>query len=383
MPKGNGKKKTEGNGPAVLLLIICCTLLGYMLGSADVIRFPESAGTGSFFVDYLLQLMLMFLSFFLQLIIHEGGHLAAGLLTGYRFSSFRIGSLMLLKTSKGYSFKKYSLAGTGGQCLLIPPEKRTDGTYPYKLYHLGGVLLNLTTAVLFFVIFLFQPGKNAFSNFTLYLSAFGLLTALMNGIPMRVNGIATDGYNVLHIGKEPFALDAMWLQLIINAEQTEGRRLKDMPEEWFLIPENANKHNEIISTIAVFSENRAMDALDFKKAKKIIAMLEESSKYSVIGLYKNLLLLDKVTIDLIENGANTDISSFDSRQNKAFRKAMSGHPSVIRTEYAVRLLKDRDPEKAKKSRELLNKVAKSFPLQSDIEAEQEIIRYLDFCSADE
>ena len=29
-------------------------------------------------------------SFFLQIVLHEGGHLAAGLLSGYEFSSFRV-----------------------------------------------------------------------------------------------------------------------------------------------------------------------------------------------------------------------------------------------------------------------------------------------------
>ncbi len=41
-----------------------------------------------------------------QIVLHEGGHLAAGLATGYGFVSFRIGSIMLLK--KGSEGKKTS-----------------------------------------------------------------------------------------------------------------------------------------------------------------------------------------------------------------------------------------------------------------------------------
>ena len=41
-------------------------------------------------------LLLLYVAMFLQLVIHEAGHLVFGLLSGYRFSSFRIGSFMLL-----------------------------------------------------------------------------------------------------------------------------------------------------------------------------------------------------------------------------------------------------------------------------------------------
>ena len=378
MSDQNNKKK-NGNAPLMIILIVFCAGMGFLIGSLGFLDVPEDGGFFAFVTNYLLQILLLFLSYYLQIILHEGGHLLAGLATGYRFSSFRIGSLMLLKTREGYSFKRFSLAGTAGQCLLIPPDKGPDGTYPYRLYHLGGVLINLVSAALFFAWFCFCGAGNAARAFLLYLACSGVLCAVTNGIPMRVGGIATDGYNVLHIGKEPFALEAMWLQLKINEAQTEGIRLKDLPGEWFSIPENAAKNNEIITTIKAFSENRAMDALDFPKAKEIMAALE-SGEYSVIGLYRNLLVFDRITIDLIENGADADLSELDGRPMQAFRKAMAKFPAVIRTEYAIRLLRDQDPAAAKKCRDAFNTVARRFPMQSDIEAETELMDYLDSCA---
>lgn len=379
MPKMKRKDK-DGTNPVALILIVCCLIAGFVIGSLDIFKVPENAGLTERMGYFLLQFLLLFLSFFLQIIIHEGGHLIAGLLTGYRFSSFRIGKLMLLKNHEGYSFKKFSLAGTGGQCLLIPPDRETGGLYPYKLYNLGGVLMNLITAVLSFTVFFFITEKNTVSTFFLFLAITGVILALMNGVPMRTGGIATDGYNVIHIGQELFALDAMWLQLKFNEAQVEGVRLKNLPEEWFRIPDNADKNNEIISTISVFSENRAMDELDFRKAKEIIAMLENSEEYSIIGLYKNLLLFDKVTIDLIENGTNADISELEDRQIKAFRKTMRNYPAVIRTEYAIQLLKNRDFAAAEKYRHAFNAVASKYPWKSDIDSETDVMNYLDSCA---
>lgn len=78
--------------------------------------------------QYLIVLALMLfiavLAFQMQVIVHEGGHLLFGLLCGYRFLSFRIGSLMLIKTGEGFRIRRFTLKGTGGQCLMIPPERK-------------------------------------------------------------------------------------------------------------------------------------------------------------------------------------------------------------------------------------------------------------------
>ncbi|MCQ2420051.1 MAG: M50 family metallopeptidase [Clostridia bacterium] len=373
------KKKIVGFLTGFILILVCM-FAGYLIGSLDLFRFSEDVDLSSFVSSYLLQVFLLFLSFYLQIIIHEGGHLVAGLLTGYRFSSFRIGSVLLLKNHDGFSFKRFFLAGTGGQCLLIPPKKNANGSYPFKLYHLGGVIFNLITALLFFILYRFALHGLILRMFFLYLSVSGILCAIMNGAPMRVSGVASDGYNVIHIGKEPFALEAMWLQLKINEAQTEGVRLKDLPDDWFVIPDHAAKNNEIISAVAVFSENRAMDQLDFETAKALIFDLQNSDEFAVIGLYQNLLLFDQVTIDLLENGENADVSALNSRQIKAFRKSMAKYPAVIRTEYAIQLLKEKNPSAANKYRKLFDSVAQKYPMKSDIDSEMEILACIDAAS---
>lgn len=81
----------------------------------------------------------------LQTILHEAGHLVFGLASGYRFVSFRIGSLMWQKDGGKLRFCRFQLAGTGGQCLMAPPDL-TNGKMPCKLYNLGGALMNLIAA---------------------------------------------------------------------------------------------------------------------------------------------------------------------------------------------------------------------------------------------
>ena len=63
----------------------------------------------------------IFVAIVLNTFFHELGHLIFGLLTGYRFLSFRIFGLMLTRESGSLRFKKHSMPGTLGQCLMAPP----------------------------------------------------------------------------------------------------------------------------------------------------------------------------------------------------------------------------------------------------------------------
>ncbi|MDR3269990.1 MAG: M50 family metallopeptidase, partial [Peptococcaceae bacterium] len=58
-----------------------------------------------------------------QLIVHEAGHRVCGLLTGYRFLSFRVFRWMIVKRDDTLQLKEFSLKGTMGQCLLVPPDR--------------------------------------------------------------------------------------------------------------------------------------------------------------------------------------------------------------------------------------------------------------------
>ena len=98
----------------------------------------------------LLAILILLFSIFLQVLLHEGGHLVCGLATDYRFVSFRIFNLTFIRKDGKLCIKRFSLAGTGGQCLLTPPERPLEDI-PTTLYNLGGVLANLLTAILAFL----------------------------------------------------------------------------------------------------------------------------------------------------------------------------------------------------------------------------------------
>ena len=144
------------------LKLILSTLFGACIGFGAVvlcITFFTETTLSEFFgnmgniqlsrllLSCILSLTCLILAVFVQIILHEGGHLIFGLATGYRFVSFRIGSLTLIKEKGKFRFKRFSISGTGGQCLLSPPDKPYE-QLPYFWYNAGGVLMNLLTAIL-------------------------------------------------------------------------------------------------------------------------------------------------------------------------------------------------------------------------------------------
>ena len=125
----------------------------------------------------LLAILILLFSVFLQVLLHEGGHLVCGLATDYRFVSFRIFNLTFIRKDGKLCIKRFSLAGTGGQCLLTPPERPLEDI-PTTLYNLGGVLANLLTAILAFLPLLTVDGlPYLLKFFLLMLSLIGILLA--------------------------------------------------------------------------------------------------------------------------------------------------------------------------------------------------------------
>ncbi len=92
----------------------------------------------------------LIIGFIIAVIIHELGHLVFGLLSGYKFSSFKILFIKIYKREKlKISFERFFLA-IPGQCLMKPTNSK------YLLYNLGGLIftysLSLTLLILSYII---------------------------------------------------------------------------------------------------------------------------------------------------------------------------------------------------------------------------------------
>ena len=374
----NEKKKKKGQWQQWLFMGFF-VLIGAVCGVLMVHFAEQNTTEGSSLWEELLPLVVLFVGMFvgmyLQLIIHEAGHLVFGLLSGYQFSSYRIGSFMLLKENDNFVIKKITLAGTGGQCLMVPPPMR-DGRIPVILFNLGGSLMNLIVSAIFLIVYLLIPSGTILSFICLIMVLIGVAIALMNGIPLRLGTVDNDGYNALSLGKNPDAMRAFWLQLKVNEQIAKGVRLKDMPDEWFTVPADEAMRNSMVAAQGVFATNRLMDQQRFEEADQLIAHLLQIDS-GIVGLHRSLMICDRMYCEMISNNRKEILDEMLTKEQTNFMKAMKKFPSVIRTEYVYSLLVLKDVDKAKEARASFEKAAKTYPYPSDIQSERELIEIAD------
>lgn len=374
-PMANQKKRRSKGALGQVIYILSYAAVGMVSGHAVTRLFdqPESGlSVGKFLLLLGLALIIMYLTIFLQLILHEAGHLLFGLLTGYRFSSFRIGSVMWIKQEDGIHCKRYSVAGTGGQCLLLAPEWTENGI-PYVLYNLGGILVNFGLALFFGVLWYLSDPDTIWHTFCMLMAASGLCLGLGNGLPLRVGMVDNDGRNALMLGKSKEALHAFWVQLQVNALQAQGIRMKDMPAEYFAMPSDESLQNNMLAAIATLCCVRLIDEHRFEEALSQITRLLDLENTALEGLQRTLLQSEALYCALLVGADEDRLQSLYSKEVKQFLKAMKTNPSSQRIEHAWLLLHDHNEPAAKALLPLFTKNCAKTPYPQEADSDRELI----------
>ena len=375
--KKTTKNKKQKAGGIISMVIIL--LIGFAAGWL-VTAYADRAGgadteSGAFLIRLLYLVFCIYLAFFQQGAVHEAGHLICGLLSGYGFASYRIGSLMWIKQDGKVRFKRFSIAGTGGQCLMTPPELTEEGM-PYVLYNLGGVLMNLILAALCLCADFLWAENWYLSAFLIVTALSGVWLAAVNGIPLKLGLLNNDGRNILDISRNRDELRAFWLQMKVAEQQAKGVRLKDMPAEWFRMPEEEKMQYAMTSACAVLTTGRLLDEHAFEEtAGTIVKILNMDS--ALIGIYRFLLMADRIYCELVGERRPEVLEQWENKESRRIIKQMKNYLSVIRTEYAYALLKERDVQKAEKIRKRFEKNARSYPYPADAQSERELLDIAD------
>ena len=369
------EKKKKGKIGSHIASISFFTLMGMVLGFAMISflewQLPEGIESSEKAYRICAMLVFLYLSWFIHIVVHESGHLIGGLLSGYTFSSFRIGSFMLLKENGKLISKRLKIAGTGGQCLMAPPEM-VDGKFPVVLYNMGGSAMNLLVSLLFVPVLIAAPKGGSLALFSFLMIGMGIVSGLGNGIPMHTKTVDNDGYNATSLGKSKEAMRAFWIQMKTNEQLTKGIRTKDMPEEWFEVPSDEAMKNPMVAAIGVYAASRLMDQHRFEEAGKLIEHLLEIET-GMVALHRNLLICEQIYLELIGQNRSGRVGALYTKELKKFMKAMKTFPSVIRLEYAYRLLAEHNPERAAKSMAAFERVAATYPYPNDINTERELM----------
>lgn len=247
---------------------------------------------------------------------HEAGHFAFGLLSGYRFVSYRLFDWIIYKQKDKLKFGKMSIAGTLGQCIMDPraPE-------PFVLYHLGGIIFNSLYAMICFLVD---------DSFFIGMALINTFMVISNLFPMPGN----DGANVWALLKNPKNRQYLYHQMKVVSLQSQNVALRDMPDYFFYYDED-DLETTFGNTTAVMKENYAMDCGKIKQAKELALKLYHHSKTHPI--YRYLLSCDLIYFNLIENQPDAN-TPYLTKDFKRFLKQMKNDPTCLRTQYLLNMI---------------------------------------------
>lgn len=375
--KNKFKKKLLG----VSLFIIVCLLIGFILGffsarvSDKMIPSSENTSMLSIVLKNIYLIAIFIISFLVQIIIHEAGHLIFGLATGYTFISFRVGSLTIIKENEKLKFKRYNIPGTAGQCLMMPPKLKAD-KYPFVIYNFGGVLMNLIlSGISILVLVLFKDIRFPLNIILLLLGLTGIIIALTNAIPFKISGIPNDAYNVKSILKDNKAKVGFYLQLRVNGLQSKGIRIKDMDYNLFKLSEDSDVSNPLNTGIKLMEYTWYLDNMDFENADGVLGSLVPYYK-DLVPLFTYEINSERIFLELIGDCNKNLINRLYNKNLKKYVKTSKYMMSKIRLQMAYEAFYNEDKTKALEYYEKLKSLYNNFPNKGEAEMELMLADYI-------
>jgi len=293
------------------LLVAICMLSSY--ASKHWLIGTTNFGIGVFLM---IQLSVLLISFLLHIFIHEIGHLIFGLISGYRFSSFRIFSVTLLRANDQWKLRRYKIPGTAGQCLMALP---TGEQTPFVLYNAGGILANLIAGAFmsYFALTYHNVVEIVFPVWIFVI--IGVLFVLINLLPLP-NDSPNDGTNIRSMLKSDNEKRAFRSQLLINEQLTNGKSLSDMPNEWFEFPENTDWTAPLCAGMASIITDRLAESGNYDRAKEWCLPLIRNSDVPL--LFRNTMQLTAILCEMAEHGwSDTCIEWFQGNFAKYVKSA--------------------------------------------------------------
>lgn len=349
------------------ICIVCFTDISfseYMLKLRSI-EFRETcmaAGTG---------ILAFIVSLLIIIPVHELGHLVCGLLSGYKFVSFRIFNLTFINIDGKIRVKHYSVAGTGGQCLLSPPDLPLD-KIPTTLYNFGGVLANIILGLIVLPLLWLDAHPFVHEAVVIFLLTDAFLI-LINGVPMKVSGAGNDGYNIMKLGKNLTSKRSLIVMLKSNEAIQNGVRPKDMPAEWFEVPKDVDYRNQLEISLPIMAASRHLDEMDYQKALQEFEHLY-ANRNRIIPLYTKEIACELVFLRLIcgHTKAAEELLDFRLRSYlNTYRKVMSSKERIM---CAIALFLENDRPKATSIYHNLLKRESQYLLQGEVKSDLALMK---------
>lgn len=267
------------------------------------------------------------ITYLMQIIIHEAGHLIFGLLTNYKLIMFRVFRFALVRGTNGrFSLRISRCSGSYGQCLMLPPDKEH---YPYILTTMGGIILNFITAALASIsIILYHPYIPFVHKLGVILFVFyGYGFAALNLLPFSGSGTMTDGMVINVLSKNHFARVCNKSQLLAARHLIYGKTYGEIPLELLSVPARADLSNPVIGYHKILESYYYMDHRDWGSAKECLDLF-----CPYMGLLpawlKNTVLMEQLFISIMQRDNTIKDSSIYSSIKRYLKQSKSDYSTI-------------------------------------------------------
>ena len=340
--------------------------VGYFLGTVQK-NIEGKMSVITFCVIVMLALAVIFVSYYINICLHEIGHMIFGLMTGYKFHSIRFGKLMLVKKEGRLIFCRYDMPGTGGQCIMSAPEGNAE-KMPVVLYNLGGLIVNTVLLLIgigmYFAIRALYPTVGIIC---LVFAMTSLVILITNGIPFTQMG--TDGANTIILHKDKNARDAFKKQLEIVNYLANNYSIREMPKELFFFDKSMPMDNPLITAQAVNYYNYLSVNKMYVEAKEMALFILENAK-SINQLHEKILYGELIFHAAVIDGDSKAAKELYETHKKELNSA-SGFISIQRILYAYYTLVEPDVKKANTFERGFENSVKNYPFPKDAAIEKE------------
>lgn len=380
-----------------IISVIIGAILGFGIVAAGIVLELNGIMSFDLYMNYFMKGFALFVLFFIiHIIIHEAGHLIFGLVSGYGFLSFRIFSFTLVKKDGKFHRKRFKIGGTVGQCLMYPPERNEDGSFPYVLYNLGGGLTNLITSLPFIIAGIFVDSITG-RVLSISFAASGIMLAANNLIPINF-GLQNDGMNLLSLSKDKCFQDGFYLQLQINAEMSDGKLITEYDIKTFDLPEDADDTNMLTVANRFYSYYWYLAQEDYESAYNILMkMTKKLGEYSLVNF--NMIQAERLFFMVLHKRPLEEIAALYSSTRQVLISSKT-NIGIQRIRYVYEILLTEDDKKDimslirnkevkkwkptdldKLYKEII-KTAERYPVEGEAKMHIDIMNYCVFSSQD-
>lgn len=376
------KSKKTTDVLAAIVFFLGCVGLGGLLGFSLTQEFGDTLSWWQVALRVVEGIVLFLLAFFLQVILHEAGHMVAAVVRGWSFIHFMILGIVLSRKDGKFHLSRFAVPGVGGQCLMMPPAEG-DTDFGIAFYNAGGVLMNIVVSVLSVALF------GCFSNsliwdvnvFLVSLCFTGMFFALINGIPGVSGGVPNDGMNICKLRKDPFGTYVFLTTMRVMGKLQQGSSVEEIADEYlnkgYLTDGVKIDYANPIHGVAVnFDLSLAIARLDFGKAHAIMDEIEPAFD-EIVPIYQKEITYERVFLYLVAPREGFDVGQLiDLDTLRYFEMQTHFRPTALRVKYTFARLYECDEEKADYIYKQFYDVCKDYHVPGEVESEKKLIEYV-------